>query len=54
MPLASGPEIIVKALAYKSVYSMCQPVVIGSPDIFQEAIAKFTPPGVPGAENSMS
>jgi 4-hydroxythreonine-4-phosphate dehydrogenase len=42
-----GPEIIVKALAYKSIYSMCQPIVIGSPDIFQEAIAQFTPPGIP-------
>ena len=42
-----GPEIIVKALTYKSIYSMCQPIVIGSPDIFQEAIAQFTPPGIP-------
>ena len=42
-----GPEIIVKALACESVYSMCRPIVIGSPDIFQEAIARFTPPGVP-------
>ena len=42
-----GPEIIVKALTYKSIYSMCQPIVIGSPDIFLEAIAQFTPPGIP-------
>ena len=42
-----GPEIIVKALGYKSIYSMCQPIVIGSSEIFQEAIAHFTPPGIP-------
>ena len=42
-----GPEIIVKTLAYKSIYSMCQPIVIGSPEIFQEAITQFTPPGTP-------
>ena len=32
-----GPEIIIKALAHKSVYSMCQPIVIGSPAILQDA-----------------
>ena len=42
-----GPEIIVKALACKSIYSVCQPIVIGSPDIFREAVARFTPPVVP-------
>ncbi len=42
-----GPEIIVKALACKSIYSVCQPIVIGSPDIFREAIVRFTPPDVP-------
>lgn len=42
-----GPEIIVKALAYKSIYSVCQPIVIGSPDIFQAASARFTPSAVP-------
>ena len=42
-----GPEIIVKALAYKNIYSMCQPIVIGSPDILQEAAVRFTPPGMP-------
>ena len=42
-----GPEIIVKALACKSIYSVCQPIVIGSPDIFREAAVRFTPPGVP-------
>ena len=42
-----GPEIIVKALACKSIYSVCQPIVIGSPDIFREAVVQFTPPGVP-------
>ncbi len=42
-----GPEIIVKALARKNIYSVCQPIVIGSPDIFREAAVRFTPPGVP-------
>ena len=42
-----GPEIIVKALACKSIYSMCQPIVIGSPDIFREAAVRFTPPDIP-------
>ena len=32
-----GPEIIIKALTHKSVYSMCQPIVIGSPAILKEA-----------------
>lgn len=39
-----GPEIIVKALAQKNVYSLCQPIVIGSPAIFQDACSRFTPP----------
>lgn len=33
-----GPEIIVKALTYKNVYRMCQPIVIGSPTIIQDAL----------------
>ena len=41
-----GPEIIIKALAHKSVYSMCQPIVIGSPAILQDA-CQFISPGVP-------
>lgn len=41
-----GPEIIIKALAHKSVYSMCQPVVIGSPTILQDA-CQFISPGAP-------
>ena len=41
-----GPEIIVKALAQKNVYLLCQPIVIGSPAIFQDACSRFTtPPG---------
>lgn len=41
-----GPEIIVKALARKDVYLLCQPIVIGSPAIFQDACSRFTtPPG---------
>ena len=42
-----GPEIIVKALAYESTYSVCQPIVVGSPDILRDAIVRFTPPGIP-------
>ena len=42
-----GPEIIVKALACKNIYSVCRPIVIGSPDIFREAVVRFTPPDVP-------
>ena len=39
-----GPEIIVKALAHESVYSLCQPIAIGSPAIFQDACSRFTTP----------
>ena len=42
-----GPEIIVKALAYESTYSVCQPIVVGSPDILRDATVRFTPPGIP-------
>ncbi len=42
-----GPEIIVKALAYESTYSVCQPIVVGSPAILRDAIVRFTPPGIP-------
>ena len=38
-----GPEIIVKALARKSIYSMCQPIVIGSPAILQDACQFISP-----------
>ena len=41
-----GPEIIVKALARESIYLMCQPIVIGSPAILQEA-CQFIPTGAP-------
>ena len=41
-----GPEIIIKALADKSVYSMCQPIVIGSSAILQDA-CQFISPGTP-------
>ena len=33
-----GPEIIVKALSYQNIYQMCQPIVIGSPAIIQDAL----------------
>ena len=42
-----GPEIIVKALACESIYSVCQPIVVGSPDILRDATVRFTPPGIP-------
>lgn len=42
-----GPEIIVKALAYKSIYSVCQPIVVGSSDILRDATVRFTPPDIP-------
>ena len=41
-----GPEIIIKALAHKSVYSMCQPIVIGSPAILQD-VYQFISTGAP-------
>ena len=41
-----GPEIIIKALTHKSVYSMCQPIVIGSPAILQAA-CQFISDGAP-------
>ena len=41
-----GPEIIVKALTHESMYSMCQPIVIGSPAILQDA-CQFIPTGTP-------
>ena len=37
-----GPEIVVKALTHKSIYSLCQPIVIGSAAILQEACCRFT------------
>ena len=41
-----GPEIIVKALAYESIYAVCQPIVVGSSAILQDAAVRFTPPGM--------
>ena len=41
-----GPEIIVKALAHENIYSMCQPIVIGSSAILQDA-CQFIPVGAP-------
>ena len=37
-----GPEILVKALTHESVYSLCQPIVIGSSAILQDACFRFT------------
>jgi len=42
-----GPEIVVKALTHKSVYSLCQPIVIGSSAILQDACFRFTTPNRP-------
>ena len=36
-----GPEIVVKALTHESIYALCQPIVIGSPAIFQDACFRF-------------
>ena len=41
-----GPEIIIKALTHKSIYSVCQPIVIGSPAILQGA-CQFIPSSAP-------
>ena len=50
-----GPEIIVKALADESIYAVCQPIVVGSPAILQDAAVRFTPPGMPHLQlNSIS
>ena len=37
-----GPEIIVKALTHESIYALCQPIVIGSAAILQDACFRFT------------
>ena len=37
-----GPEILVKALTHESVYSLCQPIAIGSSAILQDACFRFT------------
>ena len=37
-----GPEIVVKALTHESIYALCQPIVIGSPAILQDACLRFT------------
>lgn len=41
-----GPEIIIKALTHESIYSMCEPIVIGSPAILQDA-CQFIPSSAP-------
>ncbi len=37
-PFGVGPEIAVKALANKDVYSLCRPLLIGDTNVFIEAI----------------
>ncbi len=38
-----GPEIIVKTLSHKNTYQICQPIVIGSAAIMQNALKQITP-----------
>jgi len=37
-PAGIGPEIILKALADKSIYSLCRPVIFGDPEILSSTI----------------
>ncbi|MBN2180574.1 MAG: 4-hydroxythreonine-4-phosphate dehydrogenase PdxA [Sedimentisphaerales bacterium] len=37
-PFGVGPEIAVKSLADKSVYSMCKPLLIGDANVFQNVV----------------
>jgi 4-hydroxythreonine-4-phosphate dehydrogenase len=37
-PFGVGPEIAVKALADKNIYSLCRPLLIGNVKVFQEAV----------------
>jgi len=37
-PAGIGPEIAVKALADKNIYSICRPLLIGNTGVFQEAV----------------
>ncbi len=38
-PAGIGPEIIVKALSEKRIYNLCEPIVIGQPDILRLAVS---------------
>ncbi len=46
-PHGIGPEVAVKALSNKDVYSLCRPLLIGDANVFKQAIT-FTRPGVAG------
>lgn len=37
-PAGIGPEIIVKALAHKDIYELCQPVVLGDPFVLSSVL----------------
>ena len=37
-PSGIGPEIIVKALSLKNIYSICRPVVVADPDVMRHAV----------------
>lgn len=38
-PFGVGPEIAVKALAKKDIYSICRPVLIGNSEVFRQAVS---------------
>ena len=40
-PAGIGPEIIIKALADKSIYSLCRPVFFGDPEILSSTILSY-------------
>ena len=40
-PSGVGPEIIIKALSYKSIYEICNPIVIGDAKVIKKAIELF-------------
>jgi 4-hydroxythreonine-4-phosphate dehydrogenase len=42
-PSGIGPEVIVKGLAEKALYSFCRPFVIGNSNWMSEAAARFAP-----------
>ena len=37
-PAGCGPELTVKALAWKELYERCRPMVVGDPDIMRQAL----------------
>ncbi|WP_207535202.1 4-hydroxythreonine-4-phosphate dehydrogenase PdxA [Desertivirga arenae] len=41
-PASIGPEIAIKALLNESIYSICQPVLIGDAGVFQDIIERLS------------